>query len=67
MLAVSTLSSLRRVLFLVMTVIDSVGMSMPLHLREEYAKEEAQLVLGGPSGRYTGFAETYRVWRVRGD
>ncbi|KAF3032557.1 hypothetical protein E8E12_000836 [Didymella heteroderae] len=51
MLAVSTLFSLRRVLFLVLAVIESVDVIVPLHLQEEFAKEEAQLAPGTPSGQ----------------
>jgi hypothetical protein len=63
----SILFSLHRILFPVSISIGLIDLTVPLHLREECAKEEAQLASRMPSGRFTGFAEMCRVWRARGN
>lgn len=62
---VSTLFSLRLALFLVQAVSVLVDVTAPLHLREEYAKERAQLALETLSGRHTRSDQTFCGWHVR--
>ena len=65
MLPVSTLFSLQCVLFLVLTIIDSVAVTMSLHPQYGRTKEEAQLASKTLSGRYTRSEQTFRGWHVR--